>query len=551
MNNGAKFMIPFLISLVINPPITLSPEVYTVPDLCRTLTDVTGVKHTVDADLEDYPLFISVKPADASRVEKLIGIALRGKWVATDSGLRLTPVIPTKDEDFEGFQRQYKQAFSGKAANGLPVRELYEMKPGTILRFGVKPGPHVRPLPASMQKSRFATPKLMWRVRRLAYGVFDHIRSGWANSSDMFTASGQTQFAALPPTVESLLKSDLAKPGPNWLPDHFPSGDPISSWANPALKPVAAVVGSDFVIALPDSTWYCFRFDTTRKPTQTVRDALGLFSNSDEWITDGEAAIACLTPMEAKLRTQTYRKVFEQFVDFGRHHFMVSLPDVAFYLAKQRAMASDAGSDAAINAASCRVVMSEAYGSDFPYNVRLFASLSKADWEKLKSKKGFPLSALSKAVISQIETILLQSMARIYPSDPSTLERGIGDPGTWPSLEASNLSVRAVVEEVPVLLTWTGDFSQVETAELAGAAYKVRVNTHQGDIRYQTATNLSVKITISNGKGDSVETGFTTTLFDHQAKPIEWKDLPAPMVTAFKKGLAAAAARPRGDRRNQ
>lgn len=524
-----------LLSLTYLAPMPLPPAGYTMADICRRLTSATGTHHSVDASLIDYPVFLSIKNPTSERVESLVATALHSNWKQSPQGLELTAAAAKPDEDFAEFLRQYKKAFTGKAVYGLPARVLYEMKPGTTLRFGRQPSPHVIGLPASMTKSKLATPKLMWRIRRNGYGIFDHIRSGWASTADMFTASGRTFFDSLPSEVETQLKMDLSKPMPV-IPLGQPRGeDPMTDWATPMLSPLGSLVSTDLAIALPDSVWDAIQNNLGQKPLSTVRDALALFSSSDQWMVTDNAVVARLTPMETLFRTQTSRSAFNKFVDFARHHFMVSLPDLEEYLRSERPGAIETGNASNLNLSSYRVVTSEAYGSDYPYNVLMYGSLTTADWSLLRSGRKFPLALYSAPVQADIQTLLLQSMARLFPQDSSSLERGVGDPGLWSSLSPSKLQVQAKIEELPVLLTWTGDFSQVESVSQAGTNYETRRKTDPSPILFQPATNQSVKITISNSVGDSVETGFATTVFDHAGKPVKWQNLPRKIAVEFSK----------------
>jgi hypothetical protein len=528
---------------------SLPAAAYMMPELCEKLSQKSGVPHSVDPELQDYPVFLSLRNPTDARVESLVAAALRAEWTKTGNGLRLTPLAPKPDEDFPEFERQLKVAFAGKPFASLPARDLYEMPVGAILRFGQHPTENVLPLPAPMQKMptvaarmlnstdptvvRLARERLktfpnssagaFWRVQRRAYGVFETASSGFdIPQGALFDWNGETQFGSLPPAVQDLLKNDLG----------IPSGDYLCFWATPALANLGKVVTADLAMALPDSAIKNVSFMDQTRRGNTVKEVLSNFSNCENWIATDGAVVGQIPATETLHRSQARREAMAAFVAAQQIRPFPYMNDRIDYFKAQRPAAVAAGWDSGLLGLVHAAGFGDDFGADWPYNSLLFEKLTSADWAVLRSSKKTSLSALSPAAAAEIKSILLYSDTRMQDSNI--------DPATWPSLAPTGLTITPKVTETPILLEWDRGRGTPRTGVNAGYNYGYKIP--EADPHYQLATYQRVVIKVSNAAGVSIDTGFENNAFDPKAKILAWTDLPAPFLAEFERGKAAATA---------
>jgi len=170
-----------------------------MPELCKLLTNATGITHTADANLNDYPIFVSVKSGDSARIRKLVAYAMHGQWVEDNGRLRLKAVKPKPDEDYPEFERMYREACKKDSKPlQLPIHDLYAMSPGEAVRYGAVGNSYVRQLPPDLLKLA-DSPDAWWIVRRMSAGVFE------------FAEGQQIDFESLPKEVVDLVGDDIKK----------------------------------------------------------------------------------------------------------------------------------------------------------------------------------------------------------------------------------------------------------------------------------------------------------------------------------------------------
>jgi hypothetical protein len=511
---------------------TLPPGAYTAKEL--------GI--TAPA-LQDYSVYVSVKNGSLARVEKLLAVALRAQLQSGALGPKFVPVDPAPNDDFPEFDRQLKLAFAGKPYDGLPSRDLYRMAPGAIQRFGSQPTELISELPNQMQGSAGA--KVIWRVHRMLYGVFELSSSGTTKDVLPFGNDSQAQFDSLPPEVESLLGADLGnlvKTDANLQKimadlgspaNHGTSFDPIKTLSAATLQKLGQAVNKDLVIALPDSSLFAMIFDPHQSDKGTVKELLARLCLADNWTVVDGAAVAQLPATEARTRGQARRDILNGYIVAHQADNFIDMDSLSKYVDSQRPIASDTWMDVMLLSIS-HVGVPEDFIGDYPYNVRLYGCLTNDDWAVLRSGRATRLSALSGPAQDQLEALLVQSRSRMDPKTP--------DPAFWPSLAPDALVLSAKIEEEPVIVSWiTGG---AEAGSVTNAAWQydhVKQDEHKEPL-YQMAKRQKLKINIASANGQSVDTGFSNVILTRGEKPVAWKDLPPSVAAQFKTALTDVAA---------
>ena len=523
-------MVAALLLLCLNPVPT---GAYGLPELCRVLSVATGKPHIVDAGLSDYAVFVSVKSGDPSRVRKLVSVALHGQWVEDGGRFRLKSVKPAKDEDYPEFERLYRQACNGNSILlQIPVRDLYNMEPGTIIRYATEPNPYTREMPAPLAKLLDGTKK-SYCILREAAGIFVHESYG-----------SEFQFSGLPPSVADLVGVDLQKEALSedqrkalgkmgqdlsslkidWK--HLETRDPIAALNEMILKPTSGAMSSDLVIALPDMS--IFAVVTSGGGPTTIEAILGRYSSMDIWTVSDGAAVARLPACELSKPSQAKRSVLQRFLEDVNKQGVVGVEALSAYVANQRPGASDNWTDAMLLVLA-NVVIDEEYIGDYPFNMRLYSRFDKDDWAALRSRKPFAASLLSSGAQKELMDVLLQARSR--------LTEGVGDPAFWKTLDFSQLTVTASIEEAPVLIGFTLVGGEVRDVAGSGMQYESRRKSLGHEPLYQPAKRRKLVLKISSpSPEESITTGFSE-VDPGDGKPVAWKDLPADMVAEFKKAM--------------
>jgi hypothetical protein len=507
---------------------------FTVTDICKRLTDRTGVDHRIDADFVDYPIYLSVKGDNPQRIEKLTAAALRGKWEKVDHGVRLIHEPTDKDADFKEFERGLTIALEKNPLKGLPARDLYDMNPGAIIRFGAPSSDLIRVLPATIGKPIAA--KADVRVRRFCFGSFEFLSTGLDKDIQAFSDSSQITFDTLPPEVEKLLGDDLKKP--SLSPEErsafakamsAPGGfemngkDPIVAITSLGLGKIGDVLGHDTVIALPDMSLLAL---TMSGKKDTVGQLLGGFSTVDNWTVFDNAAVARLPALEHQYPAQTRRSVLTQLLQSIKEFGVATFQDASSYVRAQRPGASESWSDAMLLVLS-HIALDDSYIGDYPFNVRFGDSLTDGDWQWLRSGKPFQLSSLSGPAQDQLMGVLLQSRGRMDGSDPAQ----------WPSLAPADLTLTPELTEEKVLVGWTSQTSEIRDAHSSGMQYQMRRKHLNSEPLYQEATRKKLKLTVAGSPNDSIETGFSQVTLVEGSKAVPYTQLPTGLQAEFKKGM--------------
>jgi len=503
---------------------------YGMPELCRLLTSATGTVHTADARLRDYPVFVSVKSHDPHRVEKLVAAALWGQWVSENGKAVLKAVKPPPKEDFAEFERLFRAAFGPQSVfQKLPMEDLYRMPPGRIERYGATPTHNIQPLPKKLE-GYTGDPIL---IRRMAPGLFQY---------DMGQSDGE--FNGLPKSVSELLGDDLNKQPlsagdkvaikklsseptalkVDWR--HIEDRDPMATMQNIMLQPVGNAVHVDLVMALPDISIFAL---IEPKKTETVGSILGQYSMSDMLTVVDGAAIGRLSVCECDYPAQANRAAVQKFIGAADKKGVLGISAISDYMSDQRPTASDSWTDV-IMLMMAGLVINQAYVGDYPFNVRLYLSLSKNDWALIRSGRAFPASAFSEAAQEDLLKLLVQSA--------NCLEKERhGDPALWQTLDFSRLTVAATLETKAVLIEITEPGGNISDAKNAGTLYDIHRKSLGHEPLYQPATQQTLELTIrSPAPDESVKTGFSEVT-PGKTKPVTWQNLSSDLAAQFKSGI--------------
>ncbi len=524
-------MIGLILAISIAP---FQTGAYGLPQLCKTLTSLTGIKHDVDGSLVDYPVFVSVKSKDANRIESLVAKAFHSEWKQVGAGKILKIVKPIRDEGFLEFERQFRLTSKGDVQLlNLPMHDLYMMAPGELVRYGPTKTATIRLAPQIVQKKDGLASSIV-RVRRMASGVFE-----FAVGGTDFTFSG------LPDDVKNLLADDLKKEPlkPEQIADlgkHISNPellqtdwqdinvkDPIGALQERLLTPLAEAIKPDLVIALPD-----FSILAMIGPSGNSKDVgsiLGKLTCVVTWKSVEGAVVGCLTDCEVNAPAQARRSVMSRMIGAVGKGGVANVSALSEYVSSQRPAASDTWTDA-ILLVMAGVVIDQEYIGDYPYNIRLYTQLDQDDWKLLRFGKPFPAAAFNLKVRKHLMDLLLQSRSRLE-------DRNIPDPAVWDTLDLSRVSVTATVDEKPILIAYTMVGGEVGSAKEAGMNYDSRRKTLGHEPTYQPAVRRKLKLVISStGSGQSVETGYSEVAPDKSA-PVVWQKLAQNFRDEFSSGL--------------
>ena len=520
-----------LLAVAVLAPI--QPGCYGITSLCQRLSEVTGTRHVATANLWDYPVFVSVKSGDPARIRNLVASALLSEWVSDGGKLRLRFKKQGGNDDFLEFKRLFQAAAAkDKVSLGLPIRDLYELPPGRILRYSSSPTPYIRQLPTpSASKGTEADDFVL--IRRVAPGAYEYDMGGH-----------EVNFKGLPPSVRSLLSASLQKhplsPEQQQLigklmndPSAIRSGwknsasaDPISSILELMLNPLAGQLDKDLVMALPDFSIFAM---LPGQGTPSIESILEGFSLCDRWnVVDG-AAVASLTTCEIDHPSQTVRKAISDFIDEVGEHGVADIVSLSRYNSSQRPTASECWTDAMLLVMAGATVDQEFIG-DYPFNIRLYAALTPQDWLLIRAHKPFRASSLSGFAQEELLNVLLQSRSRVQ-RDSGT------DPALWSTLDFQHLTIDTELKEESALIGSAKVPGEVDTVDQAVFNYERRKKELGREPLYQPCLRRRLAITVSAGTPkETVKTGFSEAVLNG-SKPVVWSQLPPEIAKAFKQAM--------------
>jgi hypothetical protein len=525
-------MTPLLFTLIALPPSGTT----TARVLGEWLTQATGVPHAIGGDLQDYPVYLSVRSGEPGRIKALVAIALAGEWTREGSTIRLLPKSPKRDEGFEGFEREWKVATANRPNLAvLPLRDLAAMKAGEILRYGMATGPYVRRLPDAI-RSKVEVDEMGQKavyVRRFAHGCFETSIGEKAATS---SKREQVEFRSLPPEFAAALGNDEKKPAmsPDEIaamqksisnlgttdPNAILVKDPLIKFVDPVLGAVSKSLDKDVVVALPDFAL----MGLMGQDKTTVGSVLRTFCLFDDLSMVEGAVVGRLPVSERRNRSQTRRSVMASFIRRTQDAGVPGAAAVADYLSGQRPAASESWTDVMM-LISAGVVLDQTEIGDYPFNLRLAAAFTPIDWTRLQTGNPIPARALSAKALTALSTLLIQSRKRMDWKDP--------DPVRWPGFPNVELTLSATVEEEDVVLGVRNGATQVMRAGEAGNGYAQSKKNLGSEPLYRVGHRRKLMLTIIPPAGESVRTGFADVAVDKAAKPVPWTELTGEVRAAF------------------
>lgn len=521
--------------------------------LCGWLTAITGKPHAVGAELRDYPVFLSVRSGDPGRIEALVATALAGTWTQDGTTVRLLPSRVKEDEGLVEFTRGWRTATAGQAEfSALPVRELYAMHMGEILRFGTTVSPYVHPLPDALQKKVDASDQHAgWiYVRRFSNGSFETRVQMPGENKGGFSDDTQIEFRSLPPEVVEALAENGKEPalsveektafrklasnlsGVKLNPQSLETTDPLARLTDPLLRPLAKALKRDLVVALPDSAVKnLLSLDQT-----SVEGVVKAFSPFDDWTLADGALVGRLPVSERDDRAQTRRTVLATFIRSTQTSGVPRSASLATYLAEQRPRASESWTDVMVLILS-GVVLDESYIGDYPFNLRLGEALTDADWARLRTGRALGMADLSLGAREALLRLLVDSRERMSVDDP--------DPVRWRGFPSVPLTLAAKVEEEDVVLGIQGGLLNVITPEDAGHDYRSEKAVLGSEPLYKPARRRKLTLTITNpAEMSSVSTGFADVSVSPDGREVPWTELPTALRKGFEAGVRLKDAEP-------
>jgi hypothetical protein len=447
-----------------------------------------------------------------------------------------------QDEDFAEFERLYKLACKGDPSYlAIPIRDLYDLPVGSILRYASVGSTYVRQMPQPLAAASPGDEKRC-RVLRQAAGIFvrdslnnDLMLSGLPKPvSDLLNGDLEKQpFSAEQKAQLASLPNDLAAMKLRW--SQLGVKDPMAIINDLTLGPVAKLVGADMVVALPDITVLAM---AVPGGVSTIGEVLAKYSACITWrITDG-AAVGCLTGIELANPTQARRSALKAFIDEVGKDGVIGTTVLAKYIADQRPGASESWIDAMMLVLAGIVIDQEHIG-EYPYNIRLYTQFDRNDWAQLHSGKPFAASRLSGGAQKVLLDLLVQAR--------SSVDKSHEDPAFWQTLDMARLTLTAEVEESPVIVGNTTLGGEVHDANSAGMDYEMRRHALGKEPLYQAATRRKLELTVASPvEGQKITTGFSDIDLG-AGKPVAWKDLPKDLAAEFKKGIENASHIRSGD----
>jgi hypothetical protein len=527
-----------------------------MPELCLKLKAATGVVHAVDGDLKDYPVFVATKTGDPERVKVLVAAAMRAQWRKDGDKVKLIPVKPDLAAEYVAFEQRFKAATTNKPHHlQLPIRDFYDMAPGQMIRYSYPPSNTSKPLPASMQKAVMASDDRRGSVivRREAEGLFECNFRLPGFEAGAFNPQAELELRALPKEVVDLLGSDLDRAALtpkeqqaiqsmvtspaslkiDWT--DLSKRDPIAVIADSVLPKVAAAIKPEMAVALPDLS--LFSLGRIGNGSAAVRAALEPLVSVIDWAVIDGALIGKLPMCDRVSSGQVRRDVLERLIGSVKAAGVVNVDALSKYVREQRRAASNCWADVML-LVMAGVIVDQQFIGDYPYNLRLYTSLSQHDWALLRSGTAFGLQQLGAPARESLYELLLQARTR--------LESSKEDPAYWPGFETGAISLLAAISDESVLIGWTGFAAEVFPLRDSAGMYEMRKKSLGSEPLYQPAVRQKLKLTITPiGSPLMVETGFSEVKPDASLKPSRWDQLPKAMAEEFRKVMEEF--RKRGD----
>lgn len=533
-------MVAALIALIATVP----NGAYGLRDLCAKLTEATGTHYTVDDRLGDYPVFVFVKDGDDQRILDLTAKAFHGEWKSNGSTVQLRPVPFEPDADLAEFTRQYALATKGNAAlAALPSKEVFGIAPGQILRFSNMPRSGVRPLPKELAKT--AEPGAFILVRRFSGGMFESAVRLGKQRSGLFSGGSEITLDDLNPAVAEAFGPQLSKVvlspesrarlgSPDAMVSVIRSGDlvkqePIAMIASQPLLDLGKALDRDFVLAMPDMM--LFSTMGWSRGDGTASSMLSSLTTFVSWQVSPDALIGSLRYEETKQPSQTKRAVLSKYINAVGSSGAASAKSVSDYVVNQRPYASNSWVDAMLLAVS-GITFDQSYLGDYPYNMRLYSSLSKGDWNLIRSGQEFTMAMLSTSAQQMMTTLLLQTR--------NDLNSELADPAFWSSLAQADLKINATLTESPAVTYDMDGMWHVSEVGDAAANYERLMKKYGREPLYRLGTQRKLELNIHTGvQGEQYATGFAEFELSGNGTAVKWTNLPSEMVTRFKTVLAS------------
>ena len=518
----------------------------TTTAVCRWLSERTGVVHRVGTDLRDYPVFLAVRSGEPGRVERLVASALVGHWERSGGALRLVPTKPKASEVDKGFAARYRAATEGKGALAeLPPGEIEAMRVGTILCFGPSEGAYVRPLPAAARaKAGVRTEDETWvYLMRVTYGRFiaSVVRADGDDRS--LVKDEMITFRDPNPAVAALLGDARVKPvytagelaerqrrlglgeplKIDWK--RVDAVDPLAAMADPWLRPVAAAVGVDLAVALPD---LCLLGIGGKEP-ETLGEVFERVGQADDLSVEDGAVVGRLTLSERRYPTQARREAVADYVLRARATGTFGATAMGAYLAAQPSGASEARTDLAWLALSGAMPREFSTG-DYPYNVRLMNALTEPNWRLLRTGKGVRMADVTPEGRAAMVDLLANSYGRMTGET--------SDPVTWKGFAEGRLTLAGKIMDYKAVFGDGPNGVRGMGANEAGYLYDAWKSASGKEPLYRSGGNRELWLTISpDDPNEGVETRLADLTVAPDAKAVPWGELPSQTKQGFEIGL--------------
>lgn len=368
---------------------------YALPELCRELQGATGVAHSIDPELRDYPVFVSVNGGSAKRIEELVAVALRAKWKSIGDREHLVPEKVDPSSEFEEFDRQYRLACGeDRVRLALPVKDLYRMRIGSMIRYAFPQNSMSRPLPEPIRKPVVSSNLQLGfvSVMRQAEGIFCFREV--LPRSDTY---GEVKFNALPESLANALEDRLNEEAlavvdqqrilavtsspklmnSDW--QDLKKRDPTAALANMVMKHALQKANRDVVVALPDLAFFAAQ-KVARGP-RSLRALLEAYSAVVNWDLHDGAVVGKLPIADRLGSPQARRSALAEVISKSGTNSVLTGNMLGDFVRLERPAASDSLADIIVLAMT-GVSLDDEFAADYPYNVRLWSSLNREDWNR-------------------------------------------------------------------------------------------------------------------------------------------------------------------------
>ncbi len=534
---------------------TFAPGGYSLPELCRQLSAATGIIHS-PGDLRDYPVFVSVKSGDPVRIEKLVAKALRAEWFKNGQSLRLSFVKQDETEDKAIFAKQWLEATKdNQVLKLIPTGDLYNLAPGRTLRYSLNGGYASLKAPASI--AALATPENpepRVAIRRMTYNLFETRVSVGKYKFSAFSDGSQQMMTGCSDDVLQKLGADADKlayteqdkkrarefiENPVSLgPDggDVSKTDPTAVVIDIVMKPVAKAISTDLVMACPDSGWFAL-VNENDLLKRKVCDTLKSTGGSVRWNYDDGALVGSLLVRERFTKSQVNRNQIQRLINAKKTDGVIDMQTTSSYIAGQAVAASDSWMDAMMLIVS-KITLDQSFVGDYPFNFRLYSSLTNSDWALINSEKPFSVSMLSPGAFNTLSTLLLNTRSSMEDTTP--------DPGFWNRLLPGDLTMQAQLSTENVLVNKSNLSNSVTPVRLAAYEYSRYKQETGKEPTYRVGTRKMITLLISRegSQEEPIKTGFTQVELVGSSKEVPYTELPADILKEFQEALKRKATPP-------